>query len=223
MLDRESYALSEILGRQNPQVRALTWAAQWGMQDSALAMLRSMARNQGWNPDDLPKFALPRDISPTDYGLGTAASGDVLGDEVGVADGDLPSHIGVFGGTNVGKTTLVKLLVCAFTKGRAASGREGIFFILDTDGEYRDLMPLYEQDEIVWLTADQLGINPFEVPADEDGRPVMSPDKWINNVREWLRIFWLNEPSCNLFCEILREEYRKRGIPGGEDEQLSVS
>lgn len=91
------------------------------------------------------------------------------------------------------------------------------FFILDVHGEYRDLLPLFKPDELVWLSADELGINPFEVPIGEDGNRVMSPEKWLNNIREWLRLFWLNEPSCNLFYEILLEEYERRGLLKGNE------
>jgi AcrR family transcriptional regulator len=97
------------------------------------------------------------------------------------------------------------------------------FLVLDIHGEYRDLLPLYAPEELIWMTADELGLNPFEVPAGEDGKPVMPPDKWINNLREWLRMFWLNEPSCNLFCEILREEYQRRGVLDGSGDWPSLS
>ena len=92
------------------------------------------------------------------------------------------------------------------------------FFVWDTDGEYRDLLPLYAPDELIWLTADEVGINPLEVPRGANGEPVMPPDKWINVLRELLRLLWLNEPSLNMFCELLHEEYVKRGIIGGDDE-----
>jgi hypothetical protein len=52
-------------------------------------------------------------------------------------------------------------------------------------------------------SADEIGLNPFETPVGVDGQRVMSPEKWVNNIREWLRLFWLNEPSINLLCEIL--------------------
>ena len=86
------------------------------------------------------------------------------------------------------------------------------FFVWDRHSEYRNLMPLYAPDELIWLTADELGINLLEVPKGADGKPVMQPDKWIDVLRELLRLLWLNEPSLNLFCELLHEEYVKRGI-----------
>jgi hypothetical protein len=92
------------------------------------------------------------------------------------------------------------------------SGDNRTFFIWDARGEYRDLLQLFAPEELVWLEADELGLNPFEVPKDRNGRPVMLPERWINSIREWLRIFWLNEPSLNLLCEILLEEYRRRGL-----------
>jgi hypothetical protein len=97
------------------------------------------------------------------------------------------------------------------------------FLVLDIHGEYRDLLPLYAPEELVWLTADELGLNPFEVPTGEDGKPVMPPDKWINNIRELLRLAWLNEPSLNLLCEVLRDEYRRRGVFEGSGDWPSIS
>ena len=220
MLDKESYVWSEVLGRDDPRVQSLIWAARDPkMRDAAGLMLRNLVLQEGWDPDDPPKFHLPRGISPSHYAVGTAVSGDVRGEEIGPSETDLDSHVGVFGMTSVGKTTLVKLLLVLFTKRvRPASEPKRRFFVWDFDGEYRSLLPLYEPDEAIWLTPDDLSINPLQVPIGTDGRPVMAPDKWINNIREWLRLLWLNEPSLNLFCEVLREEYRKRGILGDGNE-----
>ncbi len=120
MLNREDFILVELLGKDSPQVQALmAAAANPEMAAGVHEMLRSLARQRGWNPDDPPRFALPRDLSPSDYPVGVAMSGDVAGEEVGLAEGDLPSHVGVFGMTATGKTTLVKLLLLSFT-GRLA-------------------------------------------------------------------------------------------------------
>jgi hypothetical protein len=80
------------------------------------------------------------------------------------------------------------------------------------------MLPLYAAEELIWMTADELGINPFAVPTGEDGKPVMAPDKWINTLREIFRLFWLNEPSLNLLCEVLRDEYARRGLLGESNE-----
>ena len=118
MDDRNFYIWAELLGRDNPKVQSLFWAKNDPkMRNVAESMLRNLVRKEGWDPDDPPKFVLPRDTSPSDYVVGTAISGDVLGDDIGPSDADLDSHIGIFGMTSVGKTTLVKLLLVAFTKG----------------------------------------------------------------------------------------------------------
>lgn len=112
MLSKEDYILVELLGKDMPQIKALVAASNAGMDIHE--MLRSLARQRGFNPDDPPKFALPQEISESDYVVGTAMSGDVVGEEVGVSEADLPSHVGVFGMTATGKSTLVKLLLCSF-------------------------------------------------------------------------------------------------------------
>lgn len=220
MLDREMYVWAELLGREDPKVQSLIWAARDPkMKESVRSMLLNMVLEKGWDPDDPPKFHLPRDISPTDYVVGTAVSGDVLGEDVGPSEADLDSHIGIFGQTATGKTTLVKLLLLAFTeKERAVSEVKRRFFVWDKHGEYRDLLTLYEPEKLIWLTADELFVNPFEIPIGADGKPAMPVAKWIGHIREWLRLLWLNEPSINLFCEVLLDEYLKRGVFGGNDE-----
>ena len=163
-------------------------------------------------------------MSPSDFVIGTAMSGEVAGEEVGLSEIDLPCHVGVFGMTAVGKTTLVKILTTAFIgSGHSAGATRCTVCFLEAGGEYRDLLPLYAPEELIWMTADELGLNPFEVPRGEDGRRVMPPDKWINNIRELLRLFWLNEPSLNLLCEILRDEYERRGVLAGGDDYPSLS
>jgi hypothetical protein len=215
MLSKEDFLLVELLGKDTPQVQALVAAANAGME--VHEMLRSLARQKGFNPDDPPKFSLPHDISPSDYIIGTAMSGDVVGGDVGPSDADLHSHIGVFGMTSVGKSTAVKLLINAFMKTKTAAAQNRTFFVLDIHGEYKDM--LLSHNSTIWLTTDDLGINPFEVPFGANGKRVMSPEKWVNNIREWLRMFWLNEPSINLLCEILMDEYEQRGILKGNENE----
>jgi len=116
MLGKEAFILVELLGRDTPQVQALVAAAaNPDLAPHVHEMLRSLAMQQGYDPDHLPAFAIPRDLSPSDYPVGVALSGVVVGGEVGLAEGDLSSHIGVFGTTSSGKTTLVKLLLLGFT------------------------------------------------------------------------------------------------------------
>jgi len=116
MLSKESFILAELLGRDSPQVQALVAAAaNPDLAPHVHEMLRCLARQRGYDPDHLPAFAIPRDLSPSDYPVGVALSGDVVGGEVGLAEDDLPSHIGIFGTTASGKTTLVKLLLLGFT------------------------------------------------------------------------------------------------------------
>jgi hypothetical protein len=116
MLSKESYILVELLGRDTPQVQALVAAAaNPDLAPQVHEMLRSLARQRGYDPDHLPAFAIPSDLSPSDFVIGTARSGDVVGGEVGLAEPDLSSHVGIFGTTSSGKTTLVKLLLLGFT------------------------------------------------------------------------------------------------------------
>jgi DNA helicase HerA-like ATPase len=116
MLPKEDFIVVEVLGKDDPQVRALVAAASNpGMEGVVHEMLRSLARQRGIDPDAPPRFALPQGISPSDFVIGSAKSGDVIGEEIGLSEADLPSHVGVFGTTSSGKTTLVKVLLLGFT------------------------------------------------------------------------------------------------------------
>jgi len=226
MLDNELYAMFELL-KDDPEARSLLWAVSQDPQikETVRILLRNRIMEMGWDPNDLPKFGLARDISPSDYLVAKVISDKVLGEDIGPSEEDLDSHIGIFGLTGIGKSTLSKLLLIAFTKKqRPASEPQKTFFVWDIHGDYIDLLPLYEPEELIWIPADELGINLLEVPVGPDGRPIMSPEKWISELREWLRLLWLNEPSVNLFCEVLYNEYQKRGILGdGKGEYPSIS
>jgi hypothetical protein len=211
MYSKDIYVLLDLLGN-DPRAESIRFALSRNAisAEVALSMLRNLAREKGWDPHDLPKFSLPSDLPPSDYVVGTAVSGTVKGQDVGPSEKDLPSHTGVFGSTNAGKTVLVMLLVLAFIRTLTASGRKRRVYVWDANNEYFRMMPFFAHGECVVVNDEDICLNPFEIPTDENGRPVMSPEKWIGNLRTWMRLFWLNEPSCNLFCEILRQEYRKR-------------
>jgi hypothetical protein len=116
MLSKEAYILAEVLGKDTPEVRALVAAANNpDLAPAVHELLRGLARRRGLNPDDLPRFGLPQGLSTSDFVIGTAMSGDVVGEEVGLSARDLSSHVGIFGITSSGKTTLVKLLLLGFT------------------------------------------------------------------------------------------------------------
>jgi len=117
MFDREINDLVELLGRDDPRIQSLLWAARNPkMQGAVQNMLRSLSREAGWDPDNLPKFALPRDISESDYPVGTAMSGDVEGEEIGLSQEDLQGGgIGIFGISGTGKTTVAKIILLTFS------------------------------------------------------------------------------------------------------------
>ena len=223
MLSKNGWILSQILGSQNPTVESLVWAAQNSeMQQTAEELLEGLARSRGVDPQNPPAFGLPVGLSPSDYPVGWAKCGELLGDEVGPSDQDLLGHGGVFGVSGLGKTTLIKLILIGFTKGPSAR-RDNTFWVFAQHDEYRDLLPLFSPEELLWLEPDDLAINPLEVPKDCLGRPAMSPDKWAANIRGWLRLAWLNEPSLNKCHNQLLELYEERRVFDGGDDSPCVT
>lgn len=95
--------------------------------------------------------------------------------------------------------------------------------VLDLHGEYRSILPFFSPEEMVWMTADDLGLNPFQVPRNADGSLVMPPEKWIGNLKEWVRGSWLGEISVNFFGRVVTKVYRDRGIFDGSDNWPSLS
>ena len=214
MLDKESYILSDLLGQDSPEVRALTWMARDPKQaDAARRLLRGLCRRRGINPDEPPAFGLPNGLSPGFCPIGRARCGDLRGDVVALAEQEFRAHIAVFGSTNQGKTTLIKMIVegfCGAGDGLGAGRRSA--FVIDPHGEYRDLLVRLPPGTAVWMTADDLGLSPFEVPRDEHGIPAMDPAKWIGQLQQWIRLTWLNDPSCNFFAETVTRIYEERGV-----------
>ena len=122
MLDEYTRRLIDLLGGpDDPEARSLLWAAAHAPEMAAdvPGLVRGLCRKRGIDPDNPPTFGLPRGLSPSDYAIGRAKCGAVLGEEVGLSQRDLPGHIAIVGSSGVGKTTLVKLLLLAFSgKGR---------------------------------------------------------------------------------------------------------
>lgn len=218
MLDRESYILAELLGEDSPEVRALRWMARDPQKaDTVRRLLRSLCLQKRIDPDDPPAFALPVGLPPSHCPVGRAKCGGILGEAVGPAGVDFMGHIGIFGSTGQGKTTLIKVLLEGFHR---SGGRA---LILDAHGEYRDLLLRLPPGECLWLTADGLGLNPFEVPRGRDGLRVTTPEKWIGELADWVRLLWLNDPSVSFFAEVLTRLYRERGVFDGSEDYPRLS
>ena len=79
--------------------------------------LRLRLLREGINPDDPPPIGMPHGLSPTDYPLGCAKCGEVVGEEVGLSQEDIQAGggVGVFGISGTGKSTLVKIFLLKFS------------------------------------------------------------------------------------------------------------
>jgi len=116
-MDRRRFDwLCDLLGQDDPEVVCLRSAAAVpGMEDAAFGLLEALARERGIDPTHPPAFGMPHDLSPSDYPLGKARCGSMVGQDVGLSKNDLQGGgIGVFGISGTGKTTTVKLLLLSF-------------------------------------------------------------------------------------------------------------
>ncbi len=104
-LDEDEYKRLIAPAKRNPKLAA-----------TVRRFLRLRLLKAGINPDNLPFFVLPHGISPSDYVLGRAKCGEIVGDEVGFSQQDIQAGggIGFFGIAGQGKSTLVKLFILQF-------------------------------------------------------------------------------------------------------------
>ena len=110
--------LAKLLNLNEAEYRRLIAPAKRNpkLRDITFRLLRLRLIRAGINPDDIPLFSMPRDLSPSDYILGNAMCGEITGEEVGLSQEDLlGGGIGIFGLSGVGKTTLVKIFLLAFS------------------------------------------------------------------------------------------------------------
>ena len=115
-MDKDSYILVEILGRDDPKVKALLRASlDPNFKDIVPALIRRLCIERGIDPDNPPAFGMPHDLSPSDYPLGRAQCGKMLGEAVGLSQVDFKKPIGVFGTAGAGKSTVLKLILLSFT------------------------------------------------------------------------------------------------------------
>jgi len=147
MLDKESYILVELLGRDDPKVKALVWAARDPkMRDSVQSMFRNLALERGINPDKPPAFGFADDLETGELIIGRVKAGDNLCQHVGLADKDKPpGHTAILGQSDRGKTFLAKYMA-------AQAIRLGYkVLVLARDREWRDLLPLFPADTVcIW-------------------------------------------------------------------------
>ena len=114
-LTQETLAVILGLNRKDVQNLLRTRYICPDLQDTVTTFLRAKAIKEGINPEDLPAFSLPQNLAPSDFPLGRAKSGERLGQEIGFSQQDLKGHIGIFGISGVGKTTLIKMFILEFS------------------------------------------------------------------------------------------------------------
>lgn len=209
-----SVMLAELLGEDDPKVRAIQWAAQDPkMRESAESLLAALTRQRGIEPDGgrLPAFGFADDLQTGDYRIGRLKVGDVLCQPVGLAEtGRSPGHTLILGRSKKGKTRLAQYLAAQ------AIARNIRVLVLARDHEWRDMLSRFP--EVLYMEPVDIGINVLEVPRGPDGQPVMSPLEWVLVLKTVFRAsVYTRDVSGNLLGRGILKLYEEKGVFDGGD------
>ncbi|MCD6394664.1 MAG: hypothetical protein J7M40_14320 [Planctomycetes bacterium] len=211
-MDRQVYILGELLGPDDPQVRAIR---QLGSVDApaASALMRNLALQRGIDTDAPPAFGFADRLDTGHLLLGRIRVGDILCQKTGLADkGRRPGHTAILGRSDSGKSFLTKhIAVQAIREGETV-------LVLARDREWRDILPMFPPEKLLYIEPGDLGINVLEVPRSADGKPVMPPEEWVMNLKTVTRsTLFLRDVASNMFSDTLLDLYAKNNIANGGD------
>ena len=213
--------LLEQLGPQvydDPEIQALLAAAELNPQlaNDVDNILCGMIYRQGGDPTLRGAFPIVTDLPRGTIALGPVDNCRLDGPTFYFPEPD-PSnlrHIGIFGETRFGKTSIL-MHICLR---RMLSGQ--IVWMFDLEDEFARLIPaLPEAARPIPLTPAHLLINFFEPPGD-----------WVE-LKSWLWIIGLllrgqtfvRDGSENLFIDTLLELFKTKGVLAGGSEYPSLA
>jgi len=210
-VDKNFYILVQTLGPDDPQVKSIQ---NFYQMDTAAAtqLIRNLAFRRGFHPDNPPLFALGHDLRPGQLLIGRNICTGTSGQLIGLVEGtNIPDHVAIWGTTRSGKTTLTKYLVVQAIK------RGEIAFILARDREWRDILPLFPPEVLLYMVPADLMLNPLEIAVKADGTLAMSPIEWIGKNKLIFRSsVYIRETGSNILGEVLKELYAKKGVFQGK-------
>ncbi len=200
--------LAALIGTKDPRVRRLVENAKRypRARESAERLLLAMCRRQGIDLGEEPVFDVPAELSEEGILLGDVLRGDHPAGKYRHPLSELGGHIGVFGTTGSGKTSLVAHL-CEHWM------RAGLrVIILDVAGEYGWLAGLFPADELLLLNARTFPLALFENPPGSCLDDLARLSQVVGVLREGL---YLRDGSCNLLLKTVGDLYRERGVLDG--------
>lgn len=213
-MDRATYILAELIGRDDPEVRSLVWAANNPSMRSAVpGLMRSLAYRRGIDPDNPPAFGFSDDLQGGDLILGRVKVGDNLHQSVGLADkGKSPGHTAIVGQSERGKSVLAKHIAAQAIK------RGDKILALARDNEWRDLPALFSGGVVLYMEPKDIGINVLEVPKGPDGQLVMSPEDWVLQQKVVFRAsVYTRDVSGNMLSRAIMKLYQEKDVFKGGD------
>lgn len=204
------YILGEIIGPDDPQVRAIR---QLSSVDASAAstLMRNLALQRGIDPDNPPAFGFANELDTGHLLLGRIRVGDMLCRQTGLADtGKRPGHTAILGRSDSGKSFLTKhIAVQAMREGETV-------LVLARDWEWRDILPLFPPEKLIYMEPCDLGINVLEVPRSANGKAVMPPEEWVMNLKTVTRsALFFRDVASNIFSEKVLELYARNNVTNG--------
>lgn len=204
MLQKESYVLAEVLGREDPKVRRLVSAAHDPkMQDAVRLLLRGLARERGIDPDDPPPFGPgpPREEAEAGMAeLGWVVTGRGPEYRFRFREGHFLTHMQIDGSTGGGKTLiLVHLSLQVHRAGTPV-------WWLDSEGDLAAFVAA-AAPEVMVLNYKDLRLALFEGPEATGLEWLEYLSKLINTFRFAI---WFGDGMSNMTRDVavaLRERY----------------
>jgi len=190
MIPDDIELMADWLGREDSVIQRLlrTLSRDHQMESAIREILRRRCRAIGLDPANPPAFAPIREFPDGDVLLGQVCQPGSQA-QCAVPLEVCREHIGLFGHTGMGKTSLAKQIVTSLTR------KDCRLWVMDVEDEYGNLLNMVGPDQMVAVSADQLRFNLFQPPGS--WVPLVS---WLEEINLLLRGgTFLRDGSLNLF------------------------
>jgi len=206
-------ALARVLGLSEAEHRRLIGPARRNpkLRATVERLLRLRVLRESLDPDDLPAFGALQELPDGDIGRFFVLLGNQRRGEFGIPLGGAEGHLGVFGQTGSGKSTLIRdqIIIPAIESGLAC-------WIFDTEAEHQVLIRVFDASRLLVLDPPRCSINPFQAFGD--------PVQWAGHLGNVFRqTQFCRDGSENLLTQITISEYLRRGVLEGSEDHPCIA